>query len=36
MCKVIAINTLLLKEEELPHGFGRAPSTLLFDKAAQK
>lgn len=36
MCKVIAINTLLLKEEELPHGFGRAPSTLLFDKAAKK
>ena len=32
MCKVIALHTLKLKESELPVGFGRAPSTLLFDK----
>ena len=32
MCKVIAIHTLELREDELPVGFGKAPSTLLFDK----
>jgi len=32
MCKVIALHTLKLKESELPIGFGKAPSTLLFDK----
>ena len=32
MVKVIAVQTLGLKEGELPHGFGRAPSTLIFDK----
>lgn len=32
MVKVIAVHTLGLGEEDLPHGFGRAPSTLLFDK----
>ena len=32
MCKVIAVQTLGVDEEELPHGFGRAPSTLLFDR----
>ena len=32
MCKVIALHTLKLTEDELPVGFGKAPSTLLFDK----
>jgi len=32
MCKVIALHTLKLNEDELPIGFGKAPSTLLFDK----
>ena len=32
MCKVIALHTLKLTEDDLPVGFGRAPSTLLFDK----
>jgi len=32
MCKVIALHTLKLDGSELPVGFGRAPSTLLFDK----
>jgi len=32
MCKVIALHTLKLNEDELPEGFGKAPSTLLFDK----
>ena len=32
MCKVIALHTLKLNEDELPVGFGRAPGTLLFDK----
>jgi len=32
MCKVIALHTLKLREDELPVGFGKAPSTLLFDK----
>lgn len=32
MCKVIALHTLQLTEDELPVGFGKAPSTLLFDK----
>ena len=32
MCKVIALHTLKLTEDELPIGFGKAPSTLLFDK----
>ena len=31
MCKVIALHTLKLTEDELPVGFGKAPSTLLFD-----
>lgn len=32
MVKVIALHTLGIEEDELPDGFGRAPSTLLFDK----
>lgn len=32
MVKLIAVQTLGLKDSELPHGFGRAPSTLLFEK----
>ena len=36
MCKVIAVQTLGVHEEELPHGFGRAPSTLLFDRDNEK
>ena len=32
MCKVIALHTLKFTEDELPVGFGKAPSTLLFDK----
>jgi len=32
MCKVVALHTLKLNENELPVGFGKAPSTLLFDK----
>lgn len=36
MCKVIAVQTLGVNEEELPHGFGRAPSTLLFDRDNEK
>jgi hypothetical protein len=31
MVKIIATKTLGYNENELPHGFGRAPSTLLFD-----
>lgn len=31
MVKIIATKTLGYDENELPHGFGRAPSTLLFD-----
>ena len=36
MCKVIAVQTLGVNEEELPYGFGRAPSTLLFDRDNEK
>ena len=32
MVKVIVVQTLGLEEGELPHGFGRAPSTLIFDR----
>jgi hypothetical protein len=32
MVKIIAVRTLGLDQCDLPHGFGRAPSTLLFDK----
>jgi hypothetical protein len=32
MVKIIAVKTLGLNECDLPHGFGRAPSTLLFDR----
>ncbi|KAL7538506.1 hypothetical protein ACHAXR_008602 [Thalassiosira sp. AJA248-18] len=35
MVKIIAVQTLGFDEGELPHGFGRAPSTLLFDKKQQ-
>lgn len=31
MVKIIAVKTLCLDECDLPLGFGRAPSTLLFD-----
>ena len=31
MCKIIAINTLQFEESELPAGFGKAPSTLIFE-----
>jgi hypothetical protein len=31
MVKIIATKTLGYDENDLPHGFGRAPSTLLFD-----
>jgi hypothetical protein len=31
MVKIIATKTLGYGENDLPHGFGRAPSTLLFD-----
>lgn len=30
--KVIAVQTLGLEEVDLPPGFGRAPSTLIFDE----
>ena len=32
LVKIIALQTLGLDEGDLPHGFGRAPSTLLFDR----
>lgn len=32
MVKVIAVQTLGLEEGEMPHGFGRAPSTLISDE----
>ncbi len=32
MVKIIAVNTLGIRESELPHGFGRAPSTIIFDE----
>jgi hypothetical protein len=31
MVKIIAVKTLGLEESELPEGFGRAPSTIIFD-----
>ena len=34
MVRIICVNTLCIEEGELPSGFGRAPSTILFD--AQK
>lgn len=36
LVKIIAVNTLGIKESELPQGFGRAPSTLIFDQKQQK
>ena len=30
--KVIAVQTLGLEEVDFPPGFGRAPSTLIFDE----
>ena len=35
MVKIICVGTLGLDEGDLPHGFGRAPSTLLFDKTME-
>jgi hypothetical protein len=32
LVKIIALQTLGLDETDLPHGFGRAPSTLIFDR----
>lgn len=32
MVKIICLHTLDLTQDELPNGFGRAPSTILFDK----
>lgn len=32
LVKIIAMHTLGFKENDLPVGFGRAPSTILFDK----
>jgi hypothetical protein len=32
LVKIIAVQTLGLDEGDLPHGFGRAPSTLIFDR----
>jgi hypothetical protein len=32
MVKIIAVKTLSIKECELPNGFGRAPSTIIFDE----
>ena len=31
MCKIIATKTLKFEENELPIGFGKAPSTLIFE-----
>jgi hypothetical protein len=36
MVKIIAVRTLGLNECDLPHGFGRAPSTLLFEKKMEE
>ena len=36
MVKIIAVRTLGLDESDLPHEFGRAPSTLLYDKKMDK
>ena len=33
MVRIICLNTIGIEECELPSGFGRAPSTLLFDNA---
>ncbi len=35
MVKIICVRTLGLDEGDLPRGFGRAPSTLLFDKTME-
>jgi hypothetical protein len=35
MVKIIAVGTLGIDEGDLPRGFGRAPSTLLFDKTME-
>lgn len=32
MVKIIAVQTCGLEEGDLPHGFGRAPSTVIFDR----
>ena len=32
MVRIICLQTVGLSEDELPEGFGRAPSTILFDK----
>lgn len=32
MVKIICLQTVGISEDELPEGFGRAPSTMLFDK----
>jgi hypothetical protein len=32
MVKIIALQTLGMNESDLPRGFGKAPSTLLFDR----
>jgi len=33
MVRIICLNTIGIEECELPSGFGRAPSTILFDNA---
>jgi hypothetical protein len=35
MVRIICLQTVGLSEDELPQGFGRAPSTILFDKKQQ-
>lgn len=32
LVKIIAVHTLSIQVSELPHGFGRAPSTIIFDE----
>jgi hypothetical protein len=32
MVRIICLQTIGLSEDELPQGFGRAPSTILFDR----
>mmetsp|Transcript_7175 Transcript_7175/g.11732 ORF Transcript_7175/g.11732 Transcript_7175/m.11732 type:complete len:203 (-) Transcript_7175:29-637(-) len=36
MVRIICLHTVGLSEDELPDGFGRAPSTIIFDKKQEE
>ena len=36
MVRIICVQTVGLSDDELPEGFGRAPSTILFEKKQEE